>query len=197
MKVLKSTFDFGSATAQANRAGNLERIDELRREQQRANDGGGDKYRARHRDRGKLLARERVELLLDLDAPFLELGTVAAWGTEYAVGASAVTGIGVVSGVECMIVAHDPTVRGGSSNPYTWKKVLRAMHIARENRLPLVNLVESGGGDLERQSELFVPAGRLFNELSSLSAAGVPTIAWCSATPPPAARMCPVCVTTP
>lgn len=177
MKTLHSTFDFRSDTAAANRIGNLERIAELHRQQTTANAGGGPKYTARHRDRGRLLARERIELLLDRDAPFLELSSVAAWGTEYTVGASVVTGIGVVSGVECMIIAHDPTVRGGASNPYTWKKVLRAMTVARENRLPLINLVESGGGDLERQSELFVPAGRLFHDLSALSAAGVPTIA--------------------
>ncbi|WP_409464392.1 acyl-CoA carboxylase subunit beta [Amycolatopsis sp. GA6-003] len=177
MKTLTSTFDFSSATAAANREGNLERLAELRRQLGRAVDGGGEKYVARHRKRGRLLVRERIELLLDRDAPFLELGGVAAWGTEYPVGASVVTGIGVVSGVECMIVGHDPTVRGGASNPYTWKKVLRAMQIARENRLPVINLVESGGGDLERQAELFVPAGRLFHELTALSAAGVPTIA--------------------
>ncbi len=177
MKTLTSTFDFSSATAAANREGNLERLAELRRQLGRAVDGGGEKYVARHRKRGRLLVRERIELLLDRDAPFLELGGVAAWGTEYPVGASVVTGIGVVSGVECMIVGHDPTVRGGASNPYTWKKVLRAMQIARENRLPVINLVESGGGDLERQAELFVPAGRLFHELTALSAAGIPTIA--------------------
>src|SRR5439155_889772 len=91
----------------------------------------------------KLLARERVELLLDRDSPFLELSTVAAWGTSYHVGASIVTGLGVVSNVECVITAHDPTVRGGASNPWTWKKVLRALEIARENRLPLINIVES------------------------------------------------------
>jgi acetyl-CoA carboxylase carboxyltransferase component len=93
------------------------------------------------------------------------------------VGASVVTGIGVVADTECMVIAHDPTVRGGASNPYTWKKVLRAMTIARENRLPTVNLVESGGGDLRNQVDLFVPAGRLFHELTALSAAGVPTVA--------------------
>jgi acetyl-CoA carboxylase carboxyltransferase component len=177
MKVLKSTFDLTSEVAESNRAGNLERIAELDRQLQLAIEGGGEVYVSRHRARGRMLARERIELLLDQDAPFLELGGVAAWGTEYAVGASVVTGIGVVSDVECMIVAHDPTVRGGASNPYTWKKVLRAMTVARENRLPTINLVESGGGDLERQAELFVPAGRLFHELSALSAAGVPTIA--------------------
>jgi acetyl-CoA carboxylase carboxyltransferase component len=177
VRVLTSALDVGSETSRANREGNLERVAELQRQQALANAGGGERYVERHRDRGRLLARERIELLLDPDAPFLELGTVAAWGTDYAVGASVVTGIGVVSGVECMLVAHDPTVRGGASNPYTWKKVLRALHVARENRLPLVNLVESGGGDLQRQVELFVPAGRLFHDISALSAAGIPTIA--------------------
>ncbi|MCW2841467.1 MAG: acetyl-CoA carboxylase carboxyltransferase subunit, partial [Aeromicrobium sp.] len=177
MKVLKTTFDLESEVATTNRAGNEQHLKELERQQALASAGGGEKYVERHRSRGRLLVRERIELLLDRDAPFMELSTVAGWGTEYAVGASVVTGIGVVSGVECMIVAHDPTVRGGASNPYTWKKTLRAMTIARENRLPTISLVESGGGDLQRQAELFIPAGRLFHELSALSAAGVPTIA--------------------
>jgi acetyl-CoA carboxylase carboxyltransferase component len=177
VKILSSTLDTASDLSRTNREGNLALLTELNRQQALAVAGGGERYVERHRARGRLLARERIELLLDRDAPFLELSTVAAWGTDYAVGASVVTGIGVVSGVECMILAHDPTVRGGASNPYTWKKVLRAMTIARENRLPTISLVESGGGDLERQAELFVPAGRLFHELSALSAAGVPTIA--------------------
>lgn len=177
MRVLSSSLDLESDVAKVNRQGNLERIAELENQLGLAIAGGGERYVTRHRERGRLLARERIELLLDLDAPFLELGNVAAWGTEYLVGASVVTGIGVVSGVECMIVAHDPTVRGGASNPYTWKKVLRAMQVARENRLPTISLVESGGGDLRRQAELFVPAGRLFHDLSALSAAGIPTIA--------------------
>jgi len=177
MQTLKSNFDFTSEQAISNRQGNLELLAELEREQQRAIAGGGDKYTKRHRDRGKMPVRERLELLLDEDAPFLELSSVAAWGTEFHVGASVVTGIGVVSDVECIIIAHDPTVRGGASNPYTWKKVLRATAIARENRMPVVNLVESGGGDLQRQSELFVPAGRLFHDLTALSADGIPTIA--------------------
>ena len=155
----------------------IDRLRALEEQQALARSGGGPRYIERHRSRGRLLARERIELLVDEDAAFLELSTVAAWGTDYTVGASVVTGIGVVSDVECMIVAHDPTVRGGASNPYTWKKVLRAMTIARENRLPTINLVESGGGDLRNQVDLFVPAGRLFHELTALSAAGVPTIA--------------------
>src|SRR5947209_537981 len=129
------------------------------------------------RARGKLLAHERIELLLDEDAPFLEFSTVAAYGTQFQVGASLVTGIGVVSGTECILIAHDPTVRAGASNPYTWKKVQRAMQIARENRLPVINLVESSGGDLPSQAELFLPAGRLFHDLTQLSALGIPTIA--------------------
>jgi acetyl-CoA carboxylase carboxyltransferase component len=88
-----------------------------------------------------------------------------------------VTGIGVVSGVECVIIANDPTVKGGTSNPFTWKKQLRALHIARLNRLPVVNLVESGGADLPSQAELFVPAGQLFRDLTQLSALGIPTVA--------------------
>ncbi|MCB0996382.1 MAG: acyl-CoA carboxylase subunit beta [Acidimicrobiales bacterium] len=150
---------------------------ELAEQQALANAGGGPVYVERHRTRGKLLARERIELLLDPDAPFLELSTLAAYATDYHVGASIVTGVGVVSGVECMLIAHDPTVRGGASNPITWKKALRALQIARENRLPVVNLVESGGGDLTSQADLFVPAGQLFHDLTELSAMGIPTIA--------------------
>jgi acetyl-CoA carboxylase carboxyltransferase component len=139
--------------------------------------GGGERYVERHRARGKLLARERIELLVDRDSPFLELSPLAAWGTDYTVGASVVTGIAVVEGVECVVVANDPTVRGGSTNPYTARKVGRAADIARENRLPLVNLVESGGADLPTQSEIFIPGGRHFRDLTQLSAAGIPTIA--------------------
>jgi acetyl-CoA carboxylase carboxyltransferase component len=174
---LISHLDTASDVYRANRAGMLERLAALEEQQAAARAGGGERYVQRHRSRGKLLARERVELLIDLDAPFLELSTVAAYGTEYPVGASIVTGIGVVSGTEVMVIAHDPTVRGGASNPYTWRKVARAMDIARQNRLPVVNLVESAGGDLPRQQELFVPAGRLFHDLTALSAAGIPTIA--------------------
>ncbi|HEY4409963.1 MAG TPA: carboxyl transferase domain-containing protein [Acidimicrobiia bacterium] len=149
----------------------------LDEQQALARGGGGPKNVDRHHARGKLLAHERIELLLDEDAPFLELSTVAAYGTQFQVGASLVTGIGVVSGIECMLIAHDPTVRAGASNPYTWKKVSRALQICRENRLPCINLVESAGGDLPSQAELFLPAGKLFHDLTVLSAMGIPTIA--------------------
>ena len=139
--------------------------------------GGGARYLERHRSRGKLTARERIELLLDQDSPYLELSPLAAWGSQFHVGASIVTGVGVVSGVECVVIAHDPTVRGGTMNPYTLKKNLRALEIARVNRLPLVNLVESGGADLPTQADLFVPAGQIFRDLTLLSGLGIPTIA--------------------
>jgi acyl-CoA carboxylase subunit beta len=108
--------------AASNRAALLERLAELDEQRGLANLGGGDKALARHRARGKLTVRERIELLLDRDSPFLELSPYAAWGTDFPVGASTVTGIGVVEGVEVLISANDPTVRGGTSNPYTLRK---------------------------------------------------------------------------
>ncbi|MDF9816567.1 carboxyl transferase domain-containing protein [Streptomyces sp. SPB162] len=160
-----------------NRATMLDRLAEVDAAHTTAIDGGGAKYIERHRKRGKLLARERVELLLDPDTPFLELSPLAAWGSDYPVGASLVTGIGVVEGVECLITASDPTVRGGASNPWTLKKALRANEIAFANRLPVISLVESGGADLPSQKEIFIPGGALFRDLTRLSAAGIPTIA--------------------
>ncbi len=139
--------------------------------------GGGSRYTDRHRARGKLLARERIELLLDESSPFLELSPLAAWGSDFTVGASVVTGIGVVAGVECVIVANDPTVKGGTSNPWTTKKIFRANEIAATNRLPIISLVESGGADLPTQKEIFIPGGRLFRDLTRHSAARIPTVA--------------------
>lgn len=162
---------------EANRAAMLAKLAELDAEHAKAIGGGGPKYVERHRKRGKLLPRERIELLVDPDTPFLELSPLAAWGTEYPVGGSLVTGIGVVSGVECLISASDPTVRGGASNPYSVRKAFRAADIAGQNRLPTINLVESGGADLPSQKEIFIPGGRIFRDLTRASADGVPTIA--------------------
>ncbi|MDJ0344297.1 carboxyl transferase domain-containing protein [Streptomyces sp. H10-C2] len=161
----------------ANRATMLSRLAEVEAAHATAIGGGGPKYVERHRGRGKLLARERIELLLDPDTPFLELSPLAAWGSDYPVGASLVTGIGVVEGTECLVTASDPTVRGGASNPWTLKKALRANEIAFANRLPVISLVESGGADLPSQKEIFIPGGALFRDLTRLSAAGIPTIA--------------------
>src|SRR5688572_7728155 len=177
MAVLTTSVDPASGTARANRAGLEALLAEHEGQLELARLGGGERYLARHRARGKLTARERIELLLDEGSPYLELSPLAAWGSEFHVGGAMVTGIGVVSGVECVVIAQDPTVRGGSMNPYTLKKNLRALEIARVNRLPLVNLVESGGADLPTQADLFVPAGQIFRELTQLSALGIPTIA--------------------
>lgn len=177
MSVLTSTIDIDGEAYRVNRAAQLRLLERLDEQLQAALAGGGERYRQRHRDRGRLFVRERITLLLDPDAPFLELSSLAAWGTGFAVGASLVTGVGVVSGIECILIAHDPTVRGGAMNPYSLRKTLRALEIARVNRLPVINLVESGGADLPSQADLFVPAGRIFHELTALSAAGVPTVA--------------------
>ncbi len=177
MEAIDSRIDVASEEFAANRHAMELLLEEHAVQVALACAGGGPRYVERHRSRGRLLARERVELLLDQDCAFLELSPVAAWGTEFHVGASIVTGIGVVSGVECVIIAHDPTVRGGTMNPYTLKKNLRALDIARRNRLPVVNLVESGGADLPTQADLFIPAGQIFRDLTRLSAEGIPTVA--------------------
>ena len=139
--------------------------------------GGGERYVERHHARGKLLARERIELLVDPGSAFLELSPLAGWGSDFTVGASVVTGIGVIEGVECMITANDPTVKGGASNPWTVRKIFRASQIAEENGLPTVALVESGGADLPTQKEIFIPGGKLFRDITRSSAAKVPTVA--------------------
>ena len=177
MPVLSSRVDPTSEPYRSNRAGQLAAIAALNEQLELARAGGGPKYAQRHRDRGRLLARERIELLVDRDSPLLELSSLAAWGTDFPVGASIVTAIGVVSGVECVLIAHDPTVRGGAMNPYTLRKNLRALEIARRNRLPVINLVESGGADLPTQSDLFVGAGKIFHDLTELSGHGIATIA--------------------
>jgi acyl-CoA carboxylase subunit beta len=139
--------------------------------------GGGQKYVDRHHARGKLLPRERIELLVDPGSAFLELSPLAGWGSDFAVGASLVTGIGVVEGVECLITANDPTVKGGASNPWTVKKGFRAAQIAEENGLPTISLVESGGADLPTQKEIFIPGGKVFRDLTRASARKQPTVA--------------------
>ncbi|MFJ1767737.1 acyl-CoA carboxylase subunit beta [Amycolatopsis sp. NPDC088138] len=177
MTVLKTLLDVSAESYAANRKAQLEALARLEEQLELAIAGGGERYVQRHRDRGKLPVRERLELLLDPDSPFLELSALAAWGTDFTVGASVLTGIGVVSDVECVVIGHDPTVRGGAMNPYSLRKTLRALEIARVNRLPVVNLVESGGADLPTQADLFVPAGRIFHELTELSSLGIPTLA--------------------
>jgi acyl-CoA carboxylase subunit beta len=177
MTTLKSALDPKGDTYTAAASAAESRLEEIDAELAKALAGGGPKYVERQHGRGKLTARERIELLVDPDSPFLELCPLAAYGSAFQVGASLVTGIGAVSGVECMIVANDPTVKGGTSNPWTLRKILRANKIAFENRFPVISLVESGGADLPTQKEVFVPGGQMFRDLTRLSAAGIPTVA--------------------
>ncbi len=178
MTVLGTALDPRGADYQRNRDATLAALGRVEALWARAMAGGGEKYVERHRKRGKLLARERVDLLLDADAPFLELGALAGAHEESETpGAGLITGIGPVHGTECLIVANDPTVKGGAISVAGGTKQLRANDVAARNRLPLVSLVESAGADLTRQADLFVPGGRGFRDLSRLSAAGIPTVA--------------------
>ncbi len=174
--VLASTVDRASPDFARKREGMLGLVEQLDELLEQIRGGGGERYVERHRSRGKLLPRERIELLIDRDSAFLELSPFAAYGTQFQVGASIVTGIGVVEGIECVITASDATVRGGTANPKTFQKTLRAMEIAEQNRLPLVGLVESGGADLPTQGEVFVPGGEGFRRQTQLSAAGIPVV---------------------
>jgi acetyl-CoA carboxylase carboxyltransferase component len=154
----------------------------LRADLARVREGGGLKYRQRHEAQGKLFVRDRIERLLDPNAPFLELSPLAAWDVydDDAPGAGIVTGIGRVAGREVMIVANDATVKGGSYYPLTVKKHLRAQAIAEENYLPCVYLVDSGGAYLPMQDEVFPDAehfGRIFYNQARMSAKGIAQIA--------------------
>ncbi|MEM1191801.1 MAG: carboxyl transferase domain-containing protein [Pseudomonadota bacterium] len=166
----------------ANAGSMLALVDTLHADMDKVAGGGGEKYAVRHKARGKLLARERIARLIDAGSPFLEIGQFAAWDmySGDVMAAGVVAGIGRISGTECMIVANDPTVKGGSYHPMTVKKHLRAQEIALENRLPCIYLVESGGAFLPMQDEVFPDKehfGRIFYNQANLSAAGIPQIA--------------------
>ncbi len=182
MPILASQIDTRSDEYAASRAQMQSALDDLCARLKRAAIGGGEKARARHTERGKLLPRERISALLDPGSPFLEFSPLAAeeMYEGQAPGAGIVTGIGRVHGFEVVIVANDATVKGGTYFPMTVKKHLRAQEIARENRLPCVYLVDSGGAFLPLQDEVFPDRehfGRIFYNQAQLSAAGIPQIA--------------------
>ncbi len=182
MSVLKSGLESDAAAFGRNRAAMQALIDDLRARTARAAMGGSQEARERHVARGKLLPRERVERLLDPGAPFLELSPLAANGLyEGDVhGASLITGVGRVSGRECVIVCNDPTVKGGTYYPLTVKKHLRAQEIALENCLPCLYLVDSGGANLPYQADVFPDRehfGRIFYNQARMSAQSVPQLA--------------------
>ena len=182
MNVLKTKIDTRSADFAANRAVLRAQVDDLAAKAEAVRQGGGAAASARHKARGKLLARERVDHLLDPGAPFLEIGQLAADGLydDDAPSAGVVAGIGRVAGVECMIIANDATVKGGTYYPLTVKKHLRAQEIAEENHLPCLYLVDSGGAFLPKQDEVFPDRdhfGRIFFNQANMSAKGIPQIA--------------------
>src|SRR3954470_17838367 len=157
-------------------------VDELRRRSALVAAGGGERAVERHRSRGKLPARERIDRLIDPGTTFLELNALAAWGIydDQAPSAGIITGIAVVEGRECVLVANDATVKGGSYFPLTFKKHLRAQEVADQNQLPCLYLVDSGGAFLPLQAEVFPDRehfGRIFFNQARMSAQGIPQIA--------------------
>ncbi len=182
MPVIETAIDAHSPACQANTAAMQALVDALRGTAAAICQGGGEAARARHLGRGKLLPRDRVGTLVDPGSPFLEVGQLAAhgmYGGEVP-GAGLIAGVGRVSGRECMIVANDATVKGGTYYPLTVKKHLRAQEIAAANRLPCLYLVDSGGANLPNQDEVFPDRdhfGRIFYNQATMSAAGIPQVA--------------------
>jgi 3-methylcrotonyl-CoA carboxylase beta subunit len=182
MTTLSTLIDPASDSFAVNAAHNRSLAAELRRRVAATALGGSAQHRERHIARGKLLPRDRVHRLLDPGSPFLEIGQLAANGMydDSAPGAGVIAGIGRVCGRECLILANDPTVKGGAYFPMTVKKHLRAQEIARENRLPCLYLVDSGGANLPHQAEVFPDRdhfGRIFYNQAQMSAEGIPQIA--------------------
>ena len=187
MPALDSQLNPRSADFQANAAAMRALVDDLRAQLDKVSQGGGEAAREKHLARGKLLPRVRVQMLLDPGTPFLEIAPLAALhmyrdkaGQDEAPAAGMVAGIGRVSGVDCMIVCNDATVKGGTYYPMTVKKHLRAQEIAQQNRLPCIYLVDSGGANLPNQDEVFPDRdhfGRIFYNQANMSAQGIAQIA--------------------
>ena len=187
MAQIQSKLNARSADAQANAAAMRALVEDLNAKLAKIAEGGGEAARAKHLARGKLLPRERVEMLLDPDTPFLEIAPLAALGlypekdgSDAAPCAGMIAGIGRIGGIECLIVCNDATVKGGTYYPLTVKKHLRAQEIAQQNRLPCVYLVDSGGANLPNQDDVFPDRdhfGRIFFNQANMSAEGIPQIA--------------------
>ena len=188
---LTSKLDTRTSEYEENRAWMLEKLEEIAKLHDEAEAGGGPYHHERLAKRGKLPVRERVYLALDPDSPFLEISPLAAYDSDYTMGGGAVLGIGIISGVECVIFANDPTVLGGAITPYMGKKWERGLEIARDNHIPYVSFVESAGADLRRggddesdkkkkrrppRTEHFAETGRFFYEMIELSKLEIPTV---------------------
>jgi acetyl-CoA carboxylase carboxyltransferase component len=188
MLPLTSNLDTRSEGFQKNRTDMLEMLAEIDGLLEEVSEGGGEEAMQRLLKRGKLPIRKRVALVLDRDTPFLEISPLAAWGSNFTVGSGFIVGIGVISGVECLLLGHDPSVRAGAFNDFNAKKLMRGLELSRENRLPYVQFVESAGADLRggtgedpeaamrRDSGHFAESGRLFYEITDLSKMRIPTV---------------------
>ncbi len=184
---LPNLLDTGSEAFTANRADMLEQLEVIDGLLDEADGGGGPAAMERMRSRGKMPIRERIANALDPDSPFLEISPLAGYESDYAIGGGLVVGIGVIAGVECVVLGNDPTVLGGAITPYSGKKWMRAIEIARDNRIPYVSFVESAGADLRVptgdgsnkrrvQTDHFAETGGFFYEMIELSKLGVPTV---------------------
>ena len=189
MAVLESQLDVRSDGYRENQTGMLNMLAQLDELYEEAARGGGAEAMARLRSRDKMPLRERISLVLDRDSPFLEISPLAAWRSNYNVGSGFIVGIGVIEGTECLILGHDPSVRAGAFNQFNSKKLMRGLEIARDNRIPYVQFVESAGADLRgeggggdpeasirREGGHFAESGRLFYEITELSKMRIPTI---------------------
>jgi len=178
MAQIQSRINPNSPAFQDNRARMLKRIEELERLMAESRSQGKEKYLERARRKGRLLARERIELLLDPGSPFLELLPLAGWGRKpIALGGTVVSGIGLVSGVLCMISTNVGTVKGGTIDEVTLQKSMRLAEIAEQNHLPVIYLVESGGANLPEQAKIFNYGGTSFRDITRRSKLGMPSIA--------------------
>jgi len=189
MPVLQTRLDRRAEDFQKNRTDMLGLLSVMNDLLEQAGQGGGEAAVSLLRSRGKMPIRERIAHVLDRDSPFLEISPLAAWRSNYTTGSGFVCGIGVIEGVECVILGHDPSVRAGAFNPFNGKKLMRGLEIARVNRMPYVQFVESAGGDLSgddgredpeaairREFGHFAESGRLFYEISELSKLRIPTV---------------------
>jgi acyl-CoA carboxylase subunit beta len=187
--VISTSIDQLDPTFQKNRDNMQHNLDQISELLAQAATGGGQKAVASHHSRGKLTVRERVALLLDPDSPFLELSPLAGYFTDYAVGGGMLLGVGIVESTECVILGNDPTDMGGAMTNISIRKLLRGLEVARDNRLPYIQFVESAGGDLRglvageepealmrRNMTHFAESGRMFHDITELSARGIPTI---------------------
>jgi acetyl-CoA carboxylase carboxyltransferase component len=189
---LRSSLDARTPEFAENRAAMLEKLEEIDKLLDQAEAGGGPAHHERLAKRGKLPVRERIHLALDPDSPFLEISPLAGYNSDYVIGGGAVLGIGVIAGVECVIFANDPTVLGGALTPYVAKKWMRALEVARDNRIPYISFVESAGADLRMDPDSgskdgkkrrrpaktmhFAETGRFFYEMIELSKLEIPTV---------------------